>query len=233
MLTGCAQLDTNTAPFVVGSDEVGYGAWAGPLCVASVTVPRGWIGPKGLTDSKAMTKNTLKRVFREFTSQKPYPENPAATVSWCVLFASSEEIDREGVRSVLCRMHAESTQRMIARAKALSGGAEPLVIVDGALDIGVSGAVSLPKADLKVPCVSMASVLAKVSRDRIMAEESRRFPVYGFEKNVGYGTQAHQKALYDHGLCEIHRRSYEPIATMIRRNETLSFEALFDGLEDE
>jgi ribonuclease HII len=180
-----------------------------------------------------MTKTALERVFREFTARKPYQEDPTSTVAWCVMFASSEEIDREGVRSVLCRMHAEGAQRMIVYAKALSGGADPLVVVDGDLDIGVSGAVSLPKADLKVPCVSMASVLAKVSRDRVMVEASRRFPAYGFEKNVGYGTQAHQKALDDFGPCEIHRRSYEPIATMVRRSETLSLEALFEGLEDE
>jgi ribonuclease HII len=180
-----------------------------------------------------MTKVALERVFRVFTAQKPYPEDPISKVSWCVTFASPEEIDRDGVRSVLCRMHAEGTQRMIAHAKALSGGAEPLVIVDGDLDIGVSGAVSLPKADLKVPCVSMASVLAKVSRDRVMVEASKKFPSYGFEKNVGYGARAHLKALDDLGPCEIHRRSYEPIATIVRRSETLPFNALFEGLEDE
>jgi len=106
---------------------------------------------------------------------------------------------------------------------------EPLTIVDG--KIPVEGAIALPKADLLIPAVSLASIIAKGTRDRIMTELSKVHPGYGFENHFGYGTPEHQAALEKLGPCSIHRRSYAPIARM-SRPKGYTLEDIFDLIEE-
>ncbi len=209
MKTAASALEASTAPFVAGSDEVGYGAWAGPLCVASVVVPRKWVGPKGLTDSKRMTRKSLERVHAEFKRLPVYPEG-GGQVWWSISYASSDEIDRDGVGPTLRAMHAGAMGRAIRMGQLMGAGEPPLAIVDG--NMNIEGCISIPKADLLFPAVSMASVLAKVARDQIMRNYDTEFPGYGFADHVGYGTAKHIKALDRLGPCEIHRKSYKPVA---------------------
>lgn len=128
-------------------------------------------------------------------------------------FCHAEEVDRLGVYAALYGLHGGLMREALESARAL-GGAEPLGIVDG--DVAIEGCHHLPKADLLVPAVSMASVLGKLARDEHMAEMDMKYPGYGFASHVGYGTPPHQEALRRLGPCPIHRRSYRPIADLVR-----------------
>jgi ribonuclease HII len=125
--------------------------------------------------------------------------------------ASAEEIDEKGVYNILLQLHGECIQAGLAAAKVSS---EAIAIVDGTLNI--PGAHCLPKADALVPAVSAASILAKVIRDRAMIDADELYPGYGFAKHKGYGVPQHQAALERLGPCALHRRSYEPVAKIIR-----------------
>jgi ribonuclease HII len=88
-------------------------------------------------------------------------------------------------------------------------GKQASIVADGTLPI--EGVISIPKADDKVPAVSLASCIAKVMRDAYMVKASKKYPAYGFEENMGYGVPKHQAALEEFGPCEIHRMSYGPV----------------------
>lgn len=209
MKTGVPAIDESTAPFVAGSDECGYGAWAGPIVVAAVVVPRDWVPPAGLTDSKKMSHAAMRRVRDAFL----------AAGSWWykIGFAGADEIDRVGVYDALYGLHGSLMREALTSARQMGGGAAPLGIVDG--DLAIEGCHKLPKADLLVPAVSMASVLAKLARDEHMAALDETYPGYDFGSHVGYGTPPHQAALQRLGPCPIHRRSYRPIADLVRAAE--------------
>lgn len=190
--------------WIIGSDEVGYGAWAGPLLVVAVVVPADWKGPPGLTDSKALS---VKK--REAIAAGPLPPHTA-------IWVDPKDIDAKGVGKAL----AEAHQAAVAGARArLTEEARARVIIDGSLDFGIEGAEAIPKADAKFPAVSMASVIAKVQRDHMMMVYDAVYPGYGFASNMGYGTPTHQAGLEKLGPCLIHRRSYAPIARYVRETE--------------
>ena len=191
------------ANLTIGSDEAGYGAWAGPLVVCAVVMPQDWPGVPKLKDSKVMSKKAREEVFRSFSF---------AAVNHVVI-VPPEKIDQDGVWTCLCRAHAEAIQHL---AKLVAGNTVN-IIVDG--NVPVVGATSVPKADALFPVVSLASVLAKVTRDRIMALLDKDYPGYGFSKHVGYGVPFHQEALKRLGPCPIHRRSYEPVRRAVEERE--------------
>jgi ribonuclease HII len=198
--------------FVAGVDEVGRGAWAGPLSVAIAIVNsdalRARIWPDGLRDSKALPEVQRESLFDELT---------AWCVGWAVGHATSQEIDSVGLTAALTL----ASQRAFA---ALSRGPNPeVLIVDGPVDFLspwragrpplVAGdtrprVVPVVGGDARCVSVAAASILAKVTRDRQMRELALVHPEYGFERNKGYPTPSHQKAVSEHGLTSIHRRSW-------------------------
>lgn len=186
------------APYVIGSDEVGYGAWAGPLVVCAVAVEESWSGVDGLTDSKKMTLESRARTYALL--QK---------LPMALRLVEAEAIDRIGALPALVQAHTDAILDVL---KLFPGK----VIVDGNLKLPkIPWAQSVPKADLKYPVVSAASVVAKVNRDYLMVRYGERYPGYGFESHVGYGTREHKEALLRLGVCPIHRKSYRPIAAML------------------
>lgn len=220
MKTGVPAIDESTAPFIAGSDECGYGAWAGPVVVAAVVVPRDWVAPAGLTDSKKMSHTAMRRVRDAFLT---------GSGTWYkIAFTHADEIDRLGVYAALYGLHGSLMRDALVHARE-AGKAEPLGIVDG--DVAIEGCHRLPKADLLVPAVSMASVLGKLARDEYMAEMDKAHPGYGFASHVGYGTPPHQDALRRLGPCPLHRRSYRPIAELVRAAEEPR--EAWAGLEEE
>ncbi len=179
---------------VVGIDEVGRGAWAGPVTVAAV-VP----GPahlRGVDDSKQLT-----RTEREVAAEK--------VLRWAVAVgighASHEECDELGMTAALRR----AGQRALAQIAAQ--GFEPdRVILDGNHDYLRLGSrcTTVIKGDATSLAVAAASCVAKVTRDGMMREEAEHFPAYGFESNVGYPAPVHKSALAWLGPSSIHRRSW-------------------------
>jgi len=180
---------------IAGVDEAGRGPLAGPVVAAAVILDD--LKPiKGLADSKQLT---AKR------REKLYDEIRAKALCCSIAQASVEEIDRLNI------LHAT----MLAMQRAVVGlRLKPAkVLVDGnrlpPLDVLAEAIVS---GDALVPAISAASILAKVTRDRMLDELDQRHPAYGFARHKGYGTAQHLQALLTHGPLPEHRRSFAPVA---------------------
>ncbi|HET6603893.1 MAG TPA: ribonuclease HII [Xanthomonadaceae bacterium] len=180
---------------VAGVDEAGRGPLAGPLVVAAVILDRA--RPiRGLADSK---------ILPEPQREKLYGRILARAVAWRVEVVEVEEIDR-------CNIF-QATMRGMARAVAALAPAPVQALIDGnALPPGLCcGACAIVDGDALEPCISAASILAKVTRDRLLRELDARYPGYGFAQHKGYGTPGHVQALQRLGPCAIHRRSFAPV----------------------
>lgn len=187
------------AALIAGVDEAGRGPLAGPVVAAAVILDD--LNPiKGLADSKKLT--ALKR-------DKLYDEIRAKALCCSIAQASVEEIDTLNILQAT----------MLAMRRAVEGlRLKPnKVLVDGnrlpVLDVLAEAIV---KGDSKVQAISAASILAKVTRDRWCVQIDRDFPDYGFAKHKGYGTQAHMQALKKHGATPWHRKSFAPVAEVLR-----------------
>ena len=213
MKTGVHEIDSSEARYIYASDEVGYGSWAGRLYVAAVVVPRDWNPPSGLTDSKAMSDTAMRRVADSFLALPLWPAT-GARHWYCIEYLESTSVDEMGVYHAVHSLHHVALQKARQAALEMGGGETPLGVVDG--NLSVENTISLPKADVLVPACSMASVLAKVTRDVYMKEMDILYPGYDFASNAGYRSPAHEAGLKRLGPCPIHRRSYAPIADMIR-----------------
>ena len=176
---------------VVGVDEVGRGAWAGPLSVGAAVIPKDSRVYK-IRDSKMLTEKERESLFDRVADW---------CVAWAVGHASHEECDELGM---------SAAQRLAAR-RALDGlGVQPdRVLIDGNWDFVGGGRTSLiVKGDATTVSISAASVLAKVTRDRIMRREAENYPAFNFEGNKGYPCPVHKAALQAWGPTTLHRRSW-------------------------
>jgi ribonuclease HII len=193
---------------VCGIDEAGRGPLAGPVSVAAVVLPVDFsLG--GLNDSKKLTAGKREELYEQLTA------NPA--VLWAQVEVDAATID---ALNILRATH----HGMAAAAQALQEKYQ--IAIDHCLIDGLPvKSFPLPhegivKGDGKSLSIAAASIIAKVSRDRRMAEYAREFPQYGFDRHSGYGTKQHLHALHLHGPCRIHRRSFQPVAQL-----SLPFEA--------
>jgi ribonuclease HII len=183
---------------VAGADEAGRGACAGPLVAAAVILPGGRRGEvPGLADSKLLTPSAREEVYHEVV---------ARAAVWSVVVVPAAEIDRVGLH--------RSNVAALRRALCTLGATPSYVLTDGfpVAGLGVPG-LAVWKGDQVAACVAAASVVAKVTRDRLMVELDGRYPAYGFAAHKGYVTPEHQAALTRHGPCEEHRRSYVNVRT--------------------
>lgn len=183
-------------PLLIGVDEVGRGPLAGPVVACAVVMPPDRRAIAGVDDSKQLDAPT-----RETLARHVYKH--ALVVSLGA--ASAREIDRINI------YHATvlAMRRAIARVERRLGAAVHHVIVDGnalrTLGVTHTGVV---KGDAKCYAIACASIVAKVTRDRLMASLARRYDGYGWERNAGYGTPFHRQALADRGLTPHHRRRF-------------------------
>ncbi len=187
---------------VVGVDEVGRGAWAGPVVAGAVVLePHTVIA--GLNDSKVLTPLARRRLDREVRCRAL-----AIGLGW----ASAAEVDREGL----------SWAVRASGLRALAGLelAFDLVVLDGKHNYlaGYHPAVTFVKGDRHIVPVAAASVVAKVARDRYMEQLARCYTDYGFERHKGYGTKGHAIALAQAGPSAVHRRSWRPLQEDTRVN---------------
>ncbi|MDX2775871.1 ribonuclease HII [Streptomyces caniscabiei] len=178
---------------IVGIDEVGRGAWAGPLAVGAVLL--GGVSIDGLTDSKKLTKKQREALDREIR-QKAI----GVGIGW----VSAPVIDQIGLTAAL----KLASRRAIAHIR----HEYHEIIIDGNIAFIDDPRVTvMKKADLLVPSVSAASVVAKVARDNYMKHVDKVFPGYRFTGHVGYGTAAHREAIAKLGVTPLHRLSYMPL----------------------
>jgi ribonuclease HII len=192
-----AALDRRSLGPVAGVDEAGRGACAGPLVVASCVLRPGDASKfEGLTDSKLMTPTARDKMYDRVIRR---------AVDYTIVVIPVEEVDLKGVH--VCNI--EGMRRAIAQLSTHPG----YVLIDGFRVPGLT-APSMPviKGDQAVACVAAASILAKVTRDRIMAALHEELPMYGFDEHKGYCTGAHSAALAVHGPSNAHRWSYVNVA---------------------
>ena len=186
---------------VAGADEAGRGACAGPLVVAAVVLPEGKRGQvPGLADSKLLTPAARERVYAEVVER---------AVAWTVVAIPVGELDARG-------MHVTNLEAL--RRAVLTLEPEPdYVLTDGfpVTGLGRPG-LAVWKGDRVSACVAAASVLAKVSRDRMMLELHERWPQYEFDRHKGYVTSSHALALDEFGPCPEHRRRYVNVRRALR-----------------
>ncbi|HWB68162.1 MAG TPA: ribonuclease HII [Mycobacteriales bacterium] len=178
---------------VAGVDEAGRGACAGPLVVAAAILPPGKRGQvPGLADSKLLTPVARERVYAQVVRR---------AVAWSAVVIPPAEVDRMG-------LHVANVTGM-RRALARLNLRPAYVLSDGfpVPGLDVPG-LAVWKGDRVAACVAAASVVAKVTRDRLMVELAKAFPAYDFDLHKGYVTEAHQAALRRHGPCPHHRFSY-------------------------
>ena len=186
---------------VAGIDEAGRGACAGPLVVAAVMLdPRRRSGIGDIADSKSLTAAAREEAYRQVM---------ALAVSWHVVVIASEEIDKTGLH--VCNIAG------MRRALAGLSPQPEYVLTDGfpVRGLGVP-ALAMWKGDEVAACVAAASVVAKVTRDRMMRDLHTRYPVYGFARHKGYSTRSHMRALDAHGPCPEHRRSFANVGGVAR-----------------
>jgi ribonuclease HII len=178
---------------VAGADEAGRGACAGPLVVAACVLPDGRRGQvPGLNDSKLLTAAVREEVYAEVVRR---------AVAWSVVVVPAADVDRHGLHV----MNIEGMRRAVARLDP----APAYALTDGFPVRGLTmPALAVPKGDATVACIAAASVLAKVTRDRIMVRMHERWPQYEFATHKGYVTPVHAAALKRHGPCAEHRFSY-------------------------
>ena len=176
---------------VCGVDEAGRGPLAGPVYAAAVILPPHCEIP-GLNDSKKLTEKRRDALYDVITRE---------ALCWAVGLADEREIDEINI--------LQATFSAMRRAVEGLSRVPDYVLVDGNRDpsIGLPTA-TLVGGDGKAACIAAASVLAKVTRDRLMCEYDELYPVYGFAKHKGYGSKAHYRALLEHGPCPIHRMTF-------------------------
>jgi len=178
---------------VAGADEAGRGACAGPLVVAACILPDGKRGQvPGLNDSKLLTPAVREEVYAEVVRR---------ALTWSVVVIPAGDVDRHWLHV----MNIEGMRRVVAQLNPCPAYA----LTDGFPVRGLTvPALAVPKGDATVACIAAASVLAKVTRDRIMVEMHDRWPEYEFASHKGYVTPVHASALTRHGPCPEHRFSY-------------------------
>lgn len=186
---------------MLGVDEAGRGPLAGPVSVGVVAVPEGFDVVQefpGVADSKKISEKKRENIFEMLVRRAALGD-----VRFVVEFESAETIDREGIVSAV--------------RHALSRGVVSLAPDPSLVKIQLDGALRAPSeysqetiihGDALIPLISLASIAAKVLRDRLMCDLAKQYPEYGFEKHKGYGTKVHYEMLARHSLCAIHRRSF-------------------------
>ncbi len=183
---------------VAGLDEAGRGAWAGPVVAAAVILPpdaavAGRLA--GVADSKQLSAGQRERLFDLVQGE---------ATAWAAGVIPAAQIDGQGI--------AAATRAAMQAALASLAPAADFLLIDYVRLAGLATPQrSLPQGDSKVLSIAAASIVAKVTRDRLMVELDQRFPGYGFRQHKGYGTAGHQASLRQLGPCAEHRMSFQPV----------------------
>jgi ribonuclease HII len=189
---------------IAGVDEAGRGPWAGPVVAAAVILTRDNI-PDGLDDSKALSRSRREALFDAIY---------ATSIVGCGS-ASVEEIDEINIlqASMLAMTRAVDALSLAPRHALIDGNRAPRLACP---------ARTVIKGDGLSLSIAAASIIAKVTRDRLMADLAREHPAYGWERNAGYGTPEHRQGLQLVGICRHHRKSFAPIRELMTQNILLT-----------
>ena len=190
--------------YIIGLDEAGRGPMAGPLVVGGVIFPKGFYDER-INDSKKLTEKKREALY-DFIIEK--------ALAYDIEVISVEEVDKLNVYEASRTGMRRIIERIGVKQDFALTDAMPLG--DDAIDH-----LSIIKGDAKSMSIGGASILAKVTRDRIMKDYAKIYPEYGFEKHKGYVTKAHKEALAKYGICPIHRRSFKPVQDVLHQQLSL------------
>lgn len=186
---------------IAGVDEVGRGPLVGPVVAACCILPEKF-NLDGLTDSKKLSEKKRDYYFEEIKKQ---------AIAYGIGIVSAEKIDEVNIYEATKIAMKEAINNMPIKPEHILIDAMPLQ-----LDIPTT---SIIKGDLKSITISAASVLAKVTRDRMLYELDKIYPMYDFKSNKGYGTKKHLQAIEEYGVIDEHRRSYSPVSDYIEKHK--------------
>ena len=177
---------------ICGIDEAGRGPLAGPVVVAAVIMPEDSM-LEGVNDSKKISEKKREKLYDEITE---------SAIAWGVGIINQKEIDNINILN--------ATKKGLTTALLELTEKPDIILVDALTGIDTLGIPyqSIIKGDAKSYSIAAASIIAKVTRDRIMREWDEIYPEYGFEKHKGYGTKAHIEVIKNQGICPIHRKSF-------------------------
>ncbi len=185
------QFKVDGIKYVCGTDEAGRGPLAGPVVAAACILPDGIVIP-GLDDSKKLTEKKREKLYDEICEK---------ALSYCIALSTPEEIDEINI--------LEASLQAMRRSIAGLDLQPDFVLVDGNINRGfLQPAKAIIGGDALSQSIAAASILAKVTRDRLCVELDSQYPQYGFKKHKGYPTKAHKLAVYQYGPCPEHRRSF-------------------------
>lgn len=177
--------------YLCGIDEAGRGPLAGPVCAAAVILPPDCV-IEGVNDSKKLTEKRREALFDEIVRE---------AVAYSVQFVSPDVIDEINIRNATHLAMENAVRSLSVRPE--------YIIIDGNDKIPFEVPYEyIVKGDAKSQTIAAASILAKVSRDRLMVELDKKYPQYGFAKHKGYGTAAHMQAIREFGVSEVHRKTF-------------------------
>ncbi len=177
--------------YIAGVDEAGRGPLAGPVYAAAVILPEGML-IEGINDSKKLSEKKREELFDVICEK---------ALAYCIAEVSHTRIDEINILNATFEAMNKAVNGLNIRPD--------YVLIDGNRIKGMEiPHETVVKGDAKSISIAAASILAKVSRDRVMYEMAKQYPLYGFDKHKGYGTKAHCDAILKYGACEIHRRSF-------------------------
>lgn len=178
--------------YICGIDEAGRGPLAGPVVVAAVIMPKNSM-IEGVNDSKKVSEKKREKLYEEITT---------TAIAWGVGIIDQKEIDDINILQATKKALTTSLQNLATKPN--------LILVDALKDINTLGIPyqSIIKGDAKCYSIAAASIIAKVTRDRIMRQWDEIYPQYGFDKHKGYGTAVHIAAIKEYGICPLHRKTF-------------------------
>ena len=188
---------------VCGVDEAGRGPLAGPVCAAAVILPEGVI-IDGVNDSKKLSEKKRESLFDVIREQ---------ALSYSIAYATVDEIEEINIlnATMLAMRRAIDGLEIKADYAMIDGNKIPPIDID---------AECIVKGDAKSMSIACASILAKVSRDRLLYKYAEEYPMYGFDKHKGYGTKVHREAILKYGPCPYHRKSFlKKLYKYLRQNK--------------
>jgi len=189
------------ATVIIGVDEAGRGPLAGPVAVGLVLAPQGFSIKKhfpGVADSKQASGSLREDIYERLTFYAAMGE-----VQFCVQFSTSSLIDSVGITQAVRRALYKGVRLLAPTPDGVR------IVLDGLLHAPEEYAQeTIIRGDQSQPIISLASIAAKVERDRLMKKFATAFPHYGFELHKGYGTKVHRGAIQQFGLCDIHRQTF-------------------------
>lgn len=197
---------------ICGIDEVGRGPLAGPVVAAAVLINAELFQDlskfKGINDSKKLSAMRREKWYEILTKREK--------IKWGIGIISEKIIDEVNILEATKLAMLEALKKMIRQ----SAEQPDFLLIDGnfILDISDLNQKAIPQGDTKVISIAAASIIAKVTRDRIMSKYGEIYPKYNFAMHKGYGTSLHIEMIRKYGPCAIHRRSFEPIKSLMRKN---------------